>query len=140
MAILDSVPGLQVTIQSSSLDLPEHHDTSAWSYRKFSHLPHGMRSSCYIEIVPESEFRIRLLLKHPYRMTSENVTFKASVDGHGIAQASCKEEVYEGSYRCYMELITARLERINAGELSSRSLKFSSLKMGMSRICFHSLT
>lgn len=64
-------------------------------------------------------------------MTSENVTFKASVDGHGIAQASCNEAVYEQSYKCYMELITSRLERISATELSSRTLKFNSIKTGL---------
>jgi hypothetical protein len=131
MAILDGVPGLQVTIQSFERDLPEYPDDNPWSHRKFSHLPHSMRSSTYVECIPDAEFRIRLLLKHPYRMTSENVTFKASVDGHGIAQASCNETIYEQSYKCYMELITSRLERISATELSSRTLKFSSIKKGL---------
>ncbi|KAE8440358.1 hypothetical protein EG329_008340 [Mollisiaceae sp. DMI_Dod_QoI] len=132
MAILSGVPGLEICIQSFDnnvpADLREYDDDGGWTYRKFSHLPDAQRSSKYVESKAGAEFRIRILLKHPFKLTSQSLTFKASVDGHGIAQASCTADYFNRASGFYMELISARLDRISASQISSRPLKFSSIK------------
>lgn len=131
MAILDAVPGLEVTIQSFNEDLPEYEDDGDWTQSKFSHLPEGKRSQKYVECKTDAEFRIRLTLKHPFKMDSQSLAFKANVDGHGIAQATCTDVWFNRCSGYYMELIAARLDRISPTQLSSRVLKFSSIKKGL---------
>jgi len=142
MAILPAVPGLEVTIQSFNEDLPEYDDEGDFTQSKFAHLPEGKRSQKYVECKTDAEFRIRLVVKHPYKMDCQSLAFKANVDGHGIAQATCTEAWFTRCSGYYMELITARLDRISPTELSSRTLKFSSIKKGRSStfsIRFHIL-
>lgn len=128
MAILPAVPGLEVTIQSFNEDLPEYDDDSDFTQSKFAHLPEGKRSQKFVECKTNAEFRIRLVLKHPYKMDCQSLAFKANVDGHGIAQATCTDAWFARCSGYYMELITARLDRISPTQLSSRNLKFSSIK------------
>ncbi|CZR55409.1 uncharacterized protein PAC_05296 [Phialocephala subalpina] len=132
MAILSGVPGLEINVQSLEggvpTDLQEHNDDGGWTFRKFSDVEDAKRSSKYVESKADAEFRIRIVLKHPYQMTSQSLTFKASVDGHGIAQASCTKDYFTRASGFYMELISARLDRINANQITSRPLKFSSIK------------
>ncbi|KAK0104436.1 hypothetical protein ONS95_004726 [Cadophora gregata] len=128
MAILPAVPGLEVTIQSLNQDLPEYDDDGDFTQSKFAHLPEGQRSQKFVECKTNAEFRIRLVLKHPYRMDCQSLAFKANVDGHGIAQATCTDAWFGRCSGYYMELITARLDRISPTQLSSRTLKFSSIK------------
>ncbi|KAG4418952.1 hypothetical protein IFR04_007899 [Cadophora malorum] len=128
MAILPAVPGLEVTIQSFNEDLPEYDDDGDFTQSKFAHLPEGKRSQKYVECKTDAEFRIRLVVKHPYKMDCQSLAFKANVDGHGIAQATCTEAWFTRCSGYYMELITARLDRISPTQLSSRTLKFSSIK------------
>ncbi|KAH6702984.1 hypothetical protein BKA61DRAFT_199678 [Leptodontidium sp. MPI-SDFR-AT-0119] len=128
MAILPGVPGLEVTIQSFNEDLPEYNDDGEFSQAKFAHLPEELRSQKFVECKTDAEFRIRLVLKHPYRMDCQSLVFKANVDGHGIAQATCTDAWFTRCSGYYMELITARLDRISPTQLSSRVLKFSSIK------------
>ncbi|KAH7319472.1 hypothetical protein BKA65DRAFT_514582 [Rhexocercosporidium sp. MPI-PUGE-AT-0058] len=128
MAILPGVPGLQVTIQSFNEDLPEYNDDSEFTQSKFAHLPEGSRSQKFVECKTDAEFRIRLVLKHPYKMDCQSLAFKANVDGHGIAQATCTDAWFTRCSGFYMEVITARLDRISPTQLSSRVLKFSSIK------------
>ncbi|KAK2625524.1 hypothetical protein QTJ16_004836 [Diplocarpon rosae] len=130
MAILNAVPGLQVTIQSSNEDLQEYEDDGEWSQRRFAHISEGRRSQKFVESKADAEFRIRLTLKHPFKMDSQSLAFKVSVDGHGIAQATCTDSWFTRSSGYYMELITAKLDRISPTQLSSRALKFSSIKKG----------
>lgn len=130
MAILPGVPGLEVTIQSFNEDLPEYNDDGEFSQAKFAHLPEELRSQKFVECKTDAEFRIRLVLKHPYRMDCQSLVFKANVDGHGIAQATCTDAWFTRCSGYYMELITARLDRISPTQLSSRVLKFSSIKKG----------
>lgn len=134
MAILTAVPGVEIVVQSvdraGGTDLPEYEDDGGWTYRKFSHLAQSKRSSKYVESKADAEFRIRIVLKYPFQMSSQSVTFKASVDGHGIAQASCTSDYFARASGYYMELICARLDRISPSEISSRPLKFNSLKKG----------
>ena len=128
MAILEGVPGLEVTIQSFDQDLSEYDDDGEWTQNRFSHLSDGKRSSKYVECETNAEFRIRLTLKHPFQIDSQSLAFKANVDGHGIAQATCTADYFARCSGYYMELITARLDRISPTQLSSRVLKFSSIK------------
>lgn len=134
MAILSGVPGLEVKVQSLENgvadDLPEYDDDGGWTFRKFSDVDSSKRSSKYVESKAGAEFRIRILLRHPYQMSSQSLTFKASIDGHGIAQASCTADYFARASGFYMELISARLDRINANQITSRPLKFNSLKKG----------
>ncbi|KAI9047800.1 hypothetical protein LZ554_008509 [Drepanopeziza brunnea f. sp. 'monogermtubi'] len=128
MAILDAVPGLEVTIQSFDEVLPEYQDDGDWTQSRFAHIPKACRSQKYVECQTDAEFRIRITLKHPYKMNSQSLVFKANVDGHGIAQATCTDAWFARCSGYYMELITARLDRISPTQLSSRALKFSSIK------------
>ncbi|KUJ24531.1 uncharacterized protein LY89DRAFT_776627 [Mollisia scopiformis] len=132
MAILSGCPGVEVCVQSvddgGAQDLQEYDDDGGWTYRKYSHLPEGQRISKYVESKAGAQFRIRIILKNPFRLTSQSVTFKASVDGHGIAQASCTADYFYRASGYYMELITARLDRISGTEITSRPLKFNNLK------------
>ncbi|PBP20774.1 hypothetical protein BUE80_DR008128 [Diplocarpon rosae] len=128
MAILNAVPGLRVTIQSCNEDLQEYEDDGEWSQRRFAHISEGKRSQKFVESRTDAEFRIKLTLKHPFKMNSQSLAFKVSVDGHGIAQATCTDSWFTRSSGYYMELITAKLDRISPTQLSSRALKFSSIK------------
>ncbi|KAI6716965.1 hypothetical protein PZA11_004494 [Diplocarpon coronariae] len=128
MAILTAVPGMQVTIQTFNEDLQEYEDDGEWSQSRFTHIPEGRRSQKFVECKTDAEFRIRLTLKHPFKMDSQSLAFKVSVDGHGIAQATCTDSWFTRSSGYYMELITARLDRISPTQISSRALKFSSIK------------
>jgi hypothetical protein len=143
MAIIPELPGLEVVVQSmeriGAVDMVEYEDDGAWTYRKFGHLPDAQRSSKYVESREGAEFRIRIILKHPFQITSQSLSFKASVDGHGIAQALCAANAYNRGGRYFMELICARLDRISPSEISSRPLRFSSIKKGQpSQPCFRS--
>jgi len=130
MTILEGVSGLEVSIQSNGQDLSEYNDDSDWSQRKFIYVPVEKRISKYVECVTDAEFRIHIVLtnRYPY-LNGHSLTFRASVDGHGIAQATCTPE-YFNAYRSYRTHISARLDRISPTQLSSRVLKFSSIKKG----------
>ncbi|CZT46851.1 uncharacterized protein RSE6_07352 [Rhynchosporium secalis] len=128
MAILKDVPGLEVSIQSDNEDLPEYNDEGDFTQSKFAHLSEGSRSQKYVECKTDAEFRIRLVLKHPFKIDCQSLAFKANVDGHGIAQATCSQAWFQRSSGYYMELISARLDRISPTQMSSRALKFSSIK------------
>ncbi|KAL2063672.1 hypothetical protein VTL71DRAFT_5477 [Oculimacula yallundae] len=128
MAILQGVPGLEVFIQSANEDLPEYVDEGEFTQSKFAHLPEGKRSQKYVECKTDSEFRIRLVVKHPFTLDCQSLSFKANVDGHGIAQATCTQAWFQRCSGYYMEMISARLDRISPTQISSRALKFSSIK------------
>lgn len=131
MAIVTEVQGLEVTIQSPDVDLPEYEDDAGeWKYKKFGHLSAGRRSVKYVECKTDATFRIRMLLRYPFRLDSPSLTFKATVDGHGIAQATCSAEYLRASFGMYMEIMSNKLERISPTEVSSRSLKFSRITKG----------
>lgn len=130
MAILNAVPGLEVAVQSFGQDLREYEDDGEWSQARYAHVPEGHRSQKFVECQTDVEFRIRLTVKHPFRLSSQSLTFRANVDGHGIAQAILNDVWFARCSGYYMELITAKLERISPTHLSSRALKFSSIKKG----------
>jgi hypothetical protein len=136
MAILTAIPGMEITIQSCdpAQDLPEYPDEGEWPHKKFHHLAEDRRVSKYVECVPNTEFRIRIVLKHPFSLDSPGLTFKASVDGHGIAQATCSAEIFARLNNMYMEIMSSKLERLSATEISSKSLKFSSITKSKSSI------
>lgn len=109
-------------------------NVSQWSHKKFGDLAEEKRISTYVECQTDAEFRIRIVLKHPYRFDSPSLTFKASVDGHGIAQSTCSADYFSRSYNMYMEIMASKLERLSATEISSRPLKFTSITKGQLRL------
>lgn len=134
MAILSGVPGLDIAVQTfedgTPNDLSEYEDDGEWTYREFAHIPEAQRSCKYIESTAGTAFRIRILLRHPFRITSQSVTFKASVDGHGIAQATCSAAALYSNSGLYMEIMSSRLDRVNANQIISRQLQFSEIQKG----------
>jgi hypothetical protein len=130
MAILSSFPGLEVAVQSFNQDLPEYVDESEWTYGKFNHLSTAKRVTKFVECQTDAEFRIRIILKHPYQMDCPSLTFKVDIDGHGCAQSTCLAGYFIKSSNMYMETIDSQLDWVSATKVSSRSLKFGSIKKG----------
>lgn len=136
MTVLPAVPGIEVTIQSFEEDLPEYEDES-WTHEKWASIAEWNRKSTYVECQSGAEFRVKIVVQNPFVIDSENLSFKASVDGHSICQIYCPADRYNLQYGYYVAHLDAKVERVTPTSVSRRPLKFASITKGM--CCEHSV-
>lgn len=87
MAILKSVPGIEVSICVDDEPLIEHTDRSAKAERS--------TILKYVEVVPDKEFTIRITTDKSYKWTSPYIVLDIIVDGVEIRTLPYSREEFE---------------------------------------------
>jgi hypothetical protein len=91
MAILDSCPGIEVTICSKGESIPEYDDPNV------SREENGQDNTVtkYVESRPGADFSLRYRDSPPFRHRSHQISFIPFLDGHGTPGASCTAAQFE---------------------------------------------
>lgn len=123
MAILTNLPGIIVTVVSNG-PRDEYVDDSDWALKEHILPPQGFRTSNFVQVIDDAEFRIRIEVTPEYRVNS-GLSFVAEVDGTPICMLSVK---YEDLLReTWVGHLDAFVKRISSTQVASRPLKFSSI-------------
>jgi hypothetical protein len=101
MAVLDTLPGLSVSIHVDGEPLPEYEDEAE------EEIPDGpvavfqaARTVCkYVEATSEKEFCIKMSLNAPYRMDCPSVKFRCFIDGIRVRTKILRRSVYPDRIR-----------------------------------------
>jgi hypothetical protein len=121
MAILDTVPGLRVTVESDGETLDEYPDEAEFKYKTFS-APDNRISKSYIECTSDAEFQIKFEILPGFQAAfATHVYFWAVVDGQEIGG-------YNGQPPTFSAALQNCVTRVNDWETVRRKLKFCSLK------------
>lgn len=127
MAILDALPGVEVTIESQGNGLPEYADDSEWA-QWTSREDYNVRAdkwmSTYVECVSDAEFQLKCSIKPPYKMDTEALSFNVSVDGQSIV----KVWLTKNSGPVQSETVATSYELAGPHEAIRKALKFASIQ------------
>jgi hypothetical protein len=124
MAIIEALPGIQVTVESQGRVLPEYEDDSEWDRKDEFDTPTNMLSLSFIECVTDQEFQIRCEAKPPYKPDSPILDFAIMVDG----KKAVKVRTHQHASR--IAIASQSAERISPTEMAYRRLKFSNIRKG----------
>jgi hypothetical protein len=130
MAILQGCPGIEVTIVSNGKTLEEYPDEEGeFRNEQFSAPPNDQMALTYIECTSDAEFAIRWEVTPDYADEHDHTHFAfwAFVDGKGIGGS-----IHALNGSTWTKVYGHALNRISDTELSSRKLKFCSIKKGLS--------
>jgi hypothetical protein len=84
MAVLDALPGVEVSVSASGKELTEYEE------RKEEDEPLAVKTVLrYIESISGSEFMINLKISPPFRFDYPQIGFRVFVDGKYIAGKGC---------------------------------------------------
>ena len=127
MAIIDTLPGVEVTVQVDEEALREYNDDEG-DRPKHIH-PNGHHVSKYIEAIDDQEFTILTTLRQPYAPDSPSVTAKTYIDGQRADGRIAKNLAYAMINRC--KLRSKGNTRVNAetGIATRYNYKFSRLNI-----------
>jgi hypothetical protein len=113
MAILDQIPGLEISIVVDGNDLLEYPDEDEDIQSLDLHSAESKTVRRFVESTSDKEFAILLKLVPPYIMDSESLIFKISIDGkrmtNQIITKSKKRSFFCG------DIITGMVERLVEG-------------------------
>lgn len=125
MAILESLPGIEVNIESQGRVLPEYEDEEEWNHDRLHVMRDDRKKSVYVECVSDAEFSIQCCLTEDFRIEASAVTLGLEVDGKPIA-----DKVLKIGPRSFSSL-TSSCELVGPNEVIRRRLKFASIRKGM---------
>lgn len=126
MAVLDSVPGIQVSVVSNGNTLQEYADEDEFKHKKFS-APEVRTSTTYIECVSDAEFGIKFEVNPDFVKTKvhSHLSFWGIVDGTAIG--GCQSVQASGNWNHTLDVC---IRRISQDEVTQSKLKFCALKKG----------
>jgi hypothetical protein len=133
MAILDSLPDLEITIQSFHHDLPEYPDDGDYTCTKYKHMEEAKRTSTYVECKANAEFCIKFAMKRSSQIDHSIIAFTVDVDGHRINKCLLKANASTAVPDIpdtYIKIISSRVDILSNTEHMERSLRFSRIKKG----------
>ena len=129
MAILDALPGIEVTIESQDSTLAEYQDDAEWAQRagraKYN-VGADKWVSTYVECTSDANFLLRFSMKSPFQLDSERLSFGVTIDGKPIAQIGFDKS--EGAVQTTK--LSTSCERVGTNERARRSLKVASIQKG----------
>jgi hypothetical protein len=132
MAVLDTLPGIEVTIKSQGRTLPEYPDDGEWSNRRHhAPVPAEKRTSVYVECVSDAKFEVVSSIKPPYKFVNcQMLSFWIYVDGQAVGGASSRK-IVDGRWK---ELMAASCARTGLNQVSRRAFKFASIQKGRNEL------
>jgi hypothetical protein len=88
MAIIDSIPGLQVAVINKTKPLKEYRDdapvkTIGTDAKDFE----GEKATCYVECLAEENFGIQFTITEQYKPTSPILWYEIYIDGQWICNS-----------------------------------------------------
>jgi len=118
MAVIESVPGIKVTIESNGATLPEYGDAEG-SINKQDKV-----SSTFVECLSDSEFSISAEVNPLFNMGSEaqSLAFQYIVDGKTIGHHSVHRERLRTRWK---HVCSKGIERVSPTEVMKKKLKFA---------------
>jgi hypothetical protein len=124
MAVLDSLPGLAVSVSVAAKELPE--------YECRDEKPSGALANKsvlrYIESISDAEFVINFQVSPPFQFGCAALDFKVCIDGHRVKGMICdKAQVNHGHWA---RTLSGRKTRYQDGRAELRKFKFASIKTG----------
>lgn len=134
MAIIDLIPGLEISIAVDGIALPEYEDEiDEDGMRGPQHRPVARR---YVESSSDKEFAIQLKLHDPYRMEFDSLLFYISIDGKPMAKPVISKDQYPLFFRG--DIVKKTIKRTVEGATVSgdemdqyrlRKFRFSKIEM-----------
>ena len=129
MAILDLVPGLEVTVCVDDHPLEEYNDdeeVEAQPGEAFQHQA-SRTVSKYVESITDKEFEIRCNVTSAFNMDCPTLFFTVFVDGAKLVSRLIRYKTLAASQLSYAETIKGIDLNIN-GRLAVKPFKFSEIK------------
>ena len=138
MAILDVLPGLEITIESQGKALSEYEDDMQWTQwagkDKYS-IREDRWASTYVECKSDTEFGIKMAVNPPFKFLDEGISFDVTIDGQRVGHRSLTKR--KGSSQGRSKTLSWLRQRINPNEVAYQALKFAAVKKGKYCVLSH---
>jgi hypothetical protein len=124
MAVLNSLPGLAVSVSVAGKELPEYEHREDESDGPLA----NKTVLRYIESISDAEFAINFRISPPFQLDCYALNFRVSIDGKRVRGKICgQDKIKHGHWaRALLGDMTIRHD----GRAELRKFKFASLKTG----------
>jgi hypothetical protein len=115
MAVLDTLPGVTVSINVDGQPLPEYKDDTEEETLDGPVAEYQTaRTVCkYVEAISDKEFCIKMTLDAPFRMDCPSLEFACSIDGHRTHAPLIRKAAH--SLRMRGDIVISPIERLHDG-------------------------
>lgn len=139
MAVLESLPGVEITIIVNSKTAVEFQEEK--QQRTFEKIANEKKLNyctvnSFIEAADNEEFAIKIVIKKPYKHTCPVLGLFTEVDGHRVATSLLTAGVWkekEKENKCFSKLIRGPKHSID-NKIYAKPLRFAGIKISMLQI------
>lgn len=124
MAILNSIPGLAVSVAVAANELPEYECRDEEPQGPFA----NKTVLRYIESVSDAEFVIKFQISPPFQLGCAALHFKVCIDGHPVKGTICKNSRVKHGH--WARALSGDRTALEDGRGELRKFKFASIKTG----------